>query len=360
MTASARLNVRRAVLSAVCLVAVLSLCELFLRILKPEVVGTNHQPCIYVPNQVTGYSYIPGSSDEMQRNFEIDTRVFINSRGFHDIERAPEETLQARRIAVIGDSFTASLHVPVSNAWTQVLEKELSQGRKTDVYNLGLDGTGTDVQVAILKDQFDRGMTFDVVIVAFYRNDADDVAFGPVSRAVHGPYVITYQDESQEEKILQRIGKSPNRPVAWLYARSYLFRAAMNVISRNNLLANNFVGPKQVGLQVRRVYDARARLEKTFGELIALAQKQSFELLVVPIPDKDDPGASMGVLMDNLSPQLAGSLRILDVKPSFEGLATGSNLRYKDLFWKRDGHFNVDGNRILALALAGMLNNMVK
>ena len=115
--------------------------------------GVSHSPDLYQAHARWGYSYRPDSSGRLLRNFEMDTVVHIDAAGFHD---GPHDLADGGPlILALGDSFTAALHVPVEETWTQVLQRELraSCDPELDVLNLGLDGSGTDVHLRILEDQ---------------------------------------------------------------------------------------------------------------------------------------------------------------------------------------------------------------
>ena len=75
-------------------------------------------------------------------------------------------------------------------------------------------------------------------------------------------------------------------------------------------------------------------------------------LYVVPVPAKEDPNGSMKTLTGNLSVDLLGRLRLIDLVPRLERLRDQERLRYRDLFWQDDGHMNEKGNRLFAMTLA--------
>ena len=134
----------------------LLICEFLLYSIKPvQIVGISHQPTIYEKNEKYGYAYMTNVKGLIHRNFEIDNLVKTNSDGFHDIQRNQQQKHNKLRIAAVGDSFTSSLHVPLSATWTQILEQELrnSINSPVEVVNLGLDGTGTDVHLNILSSK---------------------------------------------------------------------------------------------------------------------------------------------------------------------------------------------------------------
>lgn len=337
------------------LVLTCALAEATLRWLEPDAVGISRQPCIYTRDEANGYAYRPGSRDRMHRFFEMDSTVAINAGGFHDVERPAGPDPSAWRIAAIGDSFTACLHVPVADGWTQVLEHELGRRRGTrgEVWNLGLDGTGTDVQVRILKAQLEQGLRFDTTILAFYGNDVDDVAMGLLYREVVDGYVITYQDEAQRLAIVEHLQAS--RPAAWVaaaYRGSLLFRGLTHLVRGDGLLRSNFVGPAHAGLEVTRRRSALAHMEQAFRELSSLARQYSFAVLVAPVPARHEPLGSLKALTECVPAPVLASFSVVDVVPAIEQLLASERLGYQDLFWQYDGHLTAAGNRLYALALA--------
>ncbi|HEX5053643.1 MAG TPA: SGNH/GDSL hydrolase family protein [Planctomycetota bacterium] len=335
-----------------------ALAEGLLRVLEPTAVGVMHQPCIYTRDETNGYAYRPGSRDRIHRFFEMDAQVAINASGFHDVERPAGTEASAWRVAAIGDSFTACLHVPVADGWTQVLERELGRRRGTrgEVRNLGLDGTGTDVQVRILEAQLASGLRIDTVILAFYRNDVDDVATGRLYREVVDGYVITYQDDAQRAAIVQYL--AARRPAAWVagvYQGSLLVRALLNMFRGDGLLRSNFVWPGQVGLAVERGRAPQAPLEQAFRDLASLARRYSFAVLVAPVPARHEPRGSMQVLTSWVPAQILQPFAVVDVVPAVERLLASEHLAYRELFWTHEDHLNAAGNRLYALALADSL-----
>ena len=142
-----------------------------LRILKPvKLVGSNHRPLIFERDETTGYSYQKHARGQVLRNFEIDNLVIINSDGFHDRERKNGNEGEIFRVAAIGDSFTAAMHVPIENMWTILLEEQLSDKEQipTEVVNLGLSGTGTNTHFKILSSYLNTHHV-DAVLLAFYK-----------------------------------------------------------------------------------------------------------------------------------------------------------------------------------------------
>ena len=94
----------------------------------------------------------------------------FNSHGFRDVERRYEKPSGTFRIAILGDSYTEGLQVPLERTFPFLLESRLnaaSLGTRFEVLNLGQSGFGT-------TDEYGRWLHFgtrydpDLVLVAFY------------------------------------------------------------------------------------------------------------------------------------------------------------------------------------------------
>ncbi|MCH7558201.1 MAG: SGNH/GDSL hydrolase family protein [Planctomycetes bacterium] len=291
----------------------------------------------------------------------MDSTVIINSLGYHDVERKSNRDNKGLHIAVIGDSFTAALEVPVSSTWTQVLEVKLNENTKSliEVINLGMDGTGTDVHKNILEHYL-QSNEVNVVILAFYENDIGDMRVKKMFREVYNGYVLIYQNEDQKEKLIEYINKNRySHPVRWLYQHCYFFRAITNRRGRSRLLRKNLISSSAADINMSKYTkeECSTRIEETFLSLISLSHKHNFKLLVVPVSAKKDPNESMTALLNNVSQETIDKLDIINVFPVINDLLKTKGLKYHQLFWKYDAHFNLVGNRIFGTALAKLLND---
>jgi len=342
-----------------CLLVII-LMELTLRLLKPaRVVGISYMPCIYAKDELTGHKYIPKSRGWYHRYFEMDNTIIINSLGYHDVERKYDRGKKGLRIAVIGDSFTAALEVPVSSTWTQVLELNLNENTKSsiEVINLGLDGTGTDIHKYILECYLQSNKV-DVAILAFYENDIRDMQVKRVFREIYNGYVLIFQNEEQKKKLIEYLDKNKySHPARWLYQHCYFFRAITNRRGRSRLLRKNFISSSAADINTSEYtkQESSNRIEETFLSLISLQNKHNFKLLIMPVPAKNGPDESMTALLNNISQETFNKLDIINVSPVVKDLLKTEGLDYNQLFWKHDNHFNLTGNRIIGTTLAKLL-----
>ncbi len=93
--------------------------------------------------------------------------VAINSKGLRDIEHAYEKPPGKSRILVLGDSFMEALQVPLEQAFSRALERELREvGRDVNVINAGTSGYGTDNELLFYRHE-GRRYEPDLVLLAF-------------------------------------------------------------------------------------------------------------------------------------------------------------------------------------------------
>jgi hypothetical protein len=353
-------SVERWILVAGSIAVALAMAEAALRIVRPvPLAGIDHQPTIYVTDETNGYAYRPGSRGRLHRNFEIDSTVVINARGFHDRERAAGEPRPSLRVAATGDSFTAALQVPIPSTWTQVLERQLEEatGAPAEVVNLGLDGTGSDIHRNLLAAHLATNEV-DVVVWFFDKNDFLDVQVKRVFRDLYAGFVLAYQNADQKQTIVDYVDESlPPFPVRWLYPRSLVVRSLVNATNRRNLLRSNFVTPRRAGipdLEKHEIGVAQRMMETAFSEALELSNEHGFRLLIVPVPRKDDRRAATArtVLSAAVSSRLRDRLDVVDLTPAIREILQRERREFDAMFWRYDGHFSVLGNRVIGEALA--------
>lgn len=335
--------------------------EAVLRATTPLRYSRSILPPVYVRDEQLGYRYAPGSSGRLCRNFEIDNLVRINSLGFHDIEHSRQSSETDPRILVIGDSFTAALHVGVSDGWTQTLQRGLrSVGhRSAEVVNLGLDGTGTDVHLAILKEYLPV-FEPDLVILAFYENDADDVMRKRRFRECYGDYVLVFENDVQRDELRAFVEEHrPGSALAWLIDHSLLARAMTFWHAGSLLLKTNFISPSMIGMPVEQETYETADIDAPFEGLLALSETHGFRLAVVPVPAREDPSTSVDALHGSLSSTLLDRLEVVDILPGVQRLLGEDERTYRDLFWRYDGHLDGYGNRVFGTAMVEVVDGLL-
>lgn len=133
-------------------------------------------PQLYIPDQGRGWALRPGASGVV--SVETKQYVRINSHGFRDRAREYDKPANTVRIAVLGNSWTEALQVPVEKNYCSVLERKLTerscfQGSRVEVLNFGVAGYSTAQELLTLQQEVWKYHP-DIIIVAFY--PARDIA----------------------------------------------------------------------------------------------------------------------------------------------------------------------------------------
>lgn len=158
-------------LAAMMMMALPVLCEIALRVARVP-----FQPQLYEANSDRGWALRAGASGVVA--VENTQYVRINSNGFRDQERTFEKRTDTVRIAVLGNSWTEALQVPLEKTYESVLEKKLTgsscfAGRRVEVLNFGVAGYSTAQELLTIQQEVWKYHP-DVVILAFYA--ARDIA----------------------------------------------------------------------------------------------------------------------------------------------------------------------------------------
>jgi hypothetical protein len=131
-------------------------------------------PVFYTPDTVRGYALRPGVSGWYRKEGEAYVR--INSVGLRDREHAKQKPPGTLRIALLGDSFSEALQVPLEDAFWVVMEERLqgcrafNEGKRVEVINFGVSGYGTGQQLLTLREHA-WDYSPDIVMLAMTTNN---------------------------------------------------------------------------------------------------------------------------------------------------------------------------------------------
>lgn len=158
------------------------------------------EPQLYTANRELGWSLRPGAEGVVTG--ETRQYVNINSLGFHDAPRAYDKPANTFRIAVLGNSWTEALQVPVEKNYCSVLERKLNaahcfSGKRVEVLNFGVSGYSTAQELLLSRQEVWKYHP-DMVIVAFY--SARDIAnnlrqFNNAADPEQSPYFVFRADK---------------------------------------------------------------------------------------------------------------------------------------------------------------------
>ena len=134
-------------------------------------------PAFHRVDEITGIALIPGA--EGWYRTEGEAYVRINNAGFRDQDHTKEKPDGTLRIAVLGDSFSEALQVPLESTFWAVTEQVL-QGcsqlgeQQIEVLNFGVAGYGTAQELLTLRHRV-WDYNPDIVMLAFtIANDISD------------------------------------------------------------------------------------------------------------------------------------------------------------------------------------------
>lgn len=105
------------------------------------------------PDATLGCRHIPGKTVVWRMEGFSNDR--LSSSGFRDVEHSLNKPANITRIALLGDSATEGLQVPLGSTFSRVLESELNlnSNSKNEILNFGCSSYSTGQQLLQLQDQ---------------------------------------------------------------------------------------------------------------------------------------------------------------------------------------------------------------
>jgi hypothetical protein len=197
----------------------LLMSEIFLR-----VIGYSY-PLFYTTDYYRGFALQPGVEGHYQR--EGESYVRINSEGLRDREHAKAKPADTVRVAVLGDSFSEAMHVPMEQTFWSLLERRLQDcnafpGKKVEVINFGVSGYGTAQELMTLRQKV-WDYSPDLIVLAFTTyNDIYDNSRA-LSRTEEVPYFVyrngelTYDASFRDSRTYLQRDSRLNRFGRWLH-----------------------------------------------------------------------------------------------------------------------------------------------
>jgi len=208
------------ILAALVLLAIPVFAELALRVAR---VPFDAQ--LYGPNRELGWALRAGVRGLVST--ETPQIVRINSHGFRDQEHSYEKPPGAFRIAVLGNSWTEALQVPLEKTYASVLPRELEgkacfAGKHVEVLNFGVAGYSTAQELLLLREEVWKYHP-DLVLLAFYpaRDIANNVR--ELNNAVNperSPYFLLRGDQLILDDAFRSLPALQSRQI-WLQNLGY-------------------------------------------------------------------------------------------------------------------------------------------
>ncbi|MGB7933373.1 MAG: SGNH/GDSL hydrolase family protein [Gammaproteobacteria bacterium] len=162
-------------LMAASLIVAFLLAEITLRVLG---ISYPSPATVMQKDYYRGFSYTP-DNEWLQSSERPLHLVVINSEGFNDRIHELKKPPGYFRIAVLGDSYTAAIHVERKQRFTEIIEKELNRRkcfspRKVEVMNFGVSDYGTAQELMVLRNDIWKYHPDMVILVFWPANDLDD------------------------------------------------------------------------------------------------------------------------------------------------------------------------------------------
>ncbi len=138
-----------------------------------RLVGISY-PYFYIPDDLTGFSLKPGA--EGLWNKEGEAYITINRAGLRDREHSLEKPAETFRIALLGDSYTEALQIPMEETYWHRIEGELSGcpalgKREVEVVNFGVGGYSPAQELLVLRHKVSLYQPDLVLQALFTGND---------------------------------------------------------------------------------------------------------------------------------------------------------------------------------------------
>lgn len=175
----------RVIMVALAIALTCGAAELFVRLYHPHPLKPDETHLLFRHHDALGHAFIPGKEAIACAPYQFIQKIKINAHGMRDVETSRKKPDDVKRIATVGDSFTAGLEVKPHQVFTEVMERELGAG--WEVLNFGVPGYSTLHEYLYLRDSildFDP----DIVLLVFYlRNDLDEMQGHYYNERRNGP-----------------------------------------------------------------------------------------------------------------------------------------------------------------------------
>lgn len=160
-----------------------------------KLVGIGEQEFLE-PDKQLGSKHIPGKL--VTWRMEGYSHDKISSTGLRDSEHSVTKPAGTTRIALLGDSSTEGMQVPLNETYGKVLERLLNRdGQKYEVINFACSGYSTGQQLL----QYERDVRQyhpDIVLLLYNRGDSIENTFVPGPGVLSQPRPYFYLDSKNE------------------------------------------------------------------------------------------------------------------------------------------------------------------
>lgn len=324
------------------------------------------------PDQQLGSKHIAGKL--VTWRMEGYSHDKLSSAGLRDSEHQKSKAQNVVRVALLGDSSTEGMQVPLNETYGKVLEQLLNKtGKQFEVINFGCSGYSTGQQLL----QYERDVRAyhpDIVLLLYNRGDSIENIFLPGPAVLSQPRPYFYLDEKNELKLDPSVLEAcssklkPQPLIDFLKKNSRIYgviSATGLVLSINehnyrkwsgwlNSIMNSFV--KNDRPATWQVPYAKQNADSVTEALITRLSKEvtadggKFALIIFPNVVQDPDLQRQQSLLEMLSNRVGFTFFDL-TRPFFDNDFHSYFLEY---------HFSSKGHAFVANQVAPMIENMLK
>ncbi len=315
-------------------------------------------------------------------NYEIDAPVFLrtNQLGFRGKEVSVEKPVDVRRVAVLGDSYTAAMAMTDEQTFCGQMELLLNESSDSscnwEVLNFGIFGSGTGQEFALYRHLV-KELKPDIVIVAF--GNATDLRDN--SRELSTNPIIQFEldDAGELQQIPQsadriRVSNTLNRFSHFYTWQKLKLKIVKQLFQEKADLdrGRNLIYARQEPVAYRRAWSITAALLRSFRDE---CREDGSQFMVAAIPSAyqiyPDYFAQLtaksgsGVDLDPMHPDRRleeicddASIPFLSLTPVFRDRAPSGSyqLESEQLFIGGKAHLNAKGNQLAAAELSAWVS----
>ena len=379
---------------------VIAAVEVALRIAAPtESLWANQHKLCCKHDPLLGWTHIPDHTLTFYSN-EYEITESFNSRGIRGPEYPLNKDPGEYRILVLGDSFAEGYTVEFEELFSEILKRRLNQGNaKIEVINLGVGGYSTDQELLQYRQEA-KLYEPDLTLLMFHDNDVWYNAmdrygpwgrgYKPVFRLKDGELILSNVPVPLPESTPTALVKprgivtfTTNNIKQTISDYSYLYRWLREKVKNSNRLYSlaiaigvadksgiNLSGKRPVPAEFdvyRRAYSPEAQAAWKVTEALLKKLKEDADLvgsklLVFHVPmratiyiqewarmqevyEMDDNAWSIEQVNLELSKVLGRQgIEFLNPLDAMRQGADAMANEGKRLYYKQDGHWNVDGH----------------
>jgi hypothetical protein len=175
-----------------------------------RIAGAEFEPQLYEASRERGWTLRAAASGVLSA--ETRQTVRINRHGFRDRERNFEKPAGTFRVAVLGNSWTEALQVPLEKTYPAVLEEELQKlaccgDKRVEVLNFGVAGYSTGQELLTLQQEVWKYKP-DLILLAFYpaRDIANNIReLNNAANPEQSPYYVYRDGELIEDTAFREL-----------------------------------------------------------------------------------------------------------------------------------------------------------